>query len=100
MLGLVAGVAVLTEVINNFAATAIAVPAATTLAAALGVDPVPFVVAVALAAGGGYIVPGPPWLTLAVGTAPVRAPDLARGGVWMILLIPPLLAAVCLTIAG
>ena len=100
LLGLVAGVAVLTELVNNFAAVAIAVPAATTLAAALGVDPVAFVVAVTLAAGGGYIVPGPPWLTLAVGTAPARVSDLARGGVWLILMVPALLTAICLAIAG
>lgn len=95
-LGLVAGFAVLTEVVNNFACTAIAVPAAVVLATALGVDPVPFAVAVTLAAGGGYIVPGPPWLALAVGVPDVRPADLARGGVWMVAVVPLLIAAACL----
>ena len=53
LLGLVAGFALLTEVVNNFACTAIAVPAAVVLASAVGADPVPIAVAVTLAAGGG-----------------------------------------------
>lgn len=100
LIGLVAGFALLTEVVNNFACTAIAVPAAVVLANAVGGDPVAFAVAATLASGGGYIVPGPPWLALAVGVPGVRVADLARAGVWMVAIAPVLIAAIALAVAG
>ena len=100
LLGLVAGVTLLTEVVNNFAAMAIAVPAASAVAVALGVDPIPFAVAVTIAASGGFIVPGPPWLTLAVAAPPVAFRDLVRSGVWFLIVTPPLVTAACLLVAG
>ena len=100
LLGLVAGVTLLTEVVNNFAAMAMAVPAASAVAVALGVDPIPFSVAVTIAASGGFIVPGPPWLTLAVATPPVALRDLVRSGVWFLNNTPLLVTVGCLLVAG
>jgi sodium-dependent dicarboxylate transporter 2/3/5 len=100
LLVLVAGAAVLTEFVNNFAAAAIIVPAAAATAAAVGADPVPFAIAVAIAAAGGFVVPGPPWLTLAVGTPPVRLPDLARTGVWLLPAAVLIETAICLMVGA
>jgi sodium-dependent dicarboxylate transporter 2/3/5 len=96
LLALVVGAALLTEVMSNFALTAIAVPAAIVLAAAIGGDPVLFGVGAALAAGGGYIMPGPPWLSMAATTPPVRFADLLRSGIPLNIAAPLLITAACL----
>lgn len=96
LFALVAGAAWLTELMSNFALTAVAVPAALALATALGADPLVFAAGAAIASGAGYMIPGPPWLAMAVTTPPVRAADLLRSGVALIILAPILITAVCL----
>jgi solute carrier family 13 (sodium-dependent dicarboxylate transporter), member 2/3/5 len=91
---LVVGVAVATELLSNFALVAIAVPAATALAGALRIDPVPLVIGATMAAAGGYVVPGPPWLSVAASTPPARARDLARAGPLVLLLTASLISIV------
>ncbi|PVM84803.1 SLC13 family permease [Caulobacter radicis] len=96
LLALVAGAALLTELVNNIAMATITVPAAVALAAAVGADPAPMAIAAVIASLGGFVVPGTPGLAIAVGTPPVRVPDLARAGIWMLLLMPLLIASVAL----
>jgi sodium-dependent dicarboxylate transporter 2/3/5 len=96
LLALVAGAALLTELVNNIAMATITVPAAVALAAAVGADPAPMAIAAVIASLGGFVVPGTPGLAIAVGTPPVRAPDLARAGLWMLLLTPLLIASVAM----
>ncbi len=94
LLALVAGAALLTELVNNIAMATITVPAAVALAAAVGAAPAPMAVAAVIASLGGFVIPGTPGLAIAVGTPPLRVPDLARAGMWMLLLMPLLIASV------
>jgi hypothetical protein len=55
-----------------------------------------FGVGAALAAGGGYIMPGPPWLSMAATTPPVRFADLLRSGIPLNIAAPLLITAACL----
>jgi sodium-dependent dicarboxylate transporter 2/3/5 len=96
LLALAAGAALLTEVVNNIAMATITVPAAVALAAAVGAEPAPMAIAAVIASLGGFVVPGTPGLAIAVGTPPVRVPDLARAGLWMLLLMPLLIAFVAM----
>lgn len=86
----------LTELVNNIALVTIAVPSAIALAAGLGVDPLPFAFVGGVCANLGFIVPGPPWLAIAVSTPPVRIPDLVRAGAPLLILAPLLIAAAAL----
>lgn len=86
----------LTELISNVALITIGVPSAIALAAGLGVDPLPFAFVAAVCANLGFIVPGPPWLAIAVSTPPVRVPDLARAGAPLLILAPVLIAVAAL----
>lgn len=83
----------LTELVNNIALVTIGVPVAIALATGLGVDPVPFAFVAAVCSSLGFIVPGPPWLAIAVSTPPVRVPDLARAGALMLIIAPLVIAA-------
>lgn len=94
LLALVAGAVLLTELVNNVAMVTITVPAAVALAAAVGAAPETMAIAAVIGSLGGFVVPGTPGLAIAVGTAPVRGPDLARAGVWMLVLMPLLITAV------
>jgi sodium-dependent dicarboxylate transporter 2/3/5 len=94
LLALVAGAALLTELVNNIAMVTITVPAAVALAMAVGAEPAPMAIAAAVASLGGFVVPGTPGLAIAAGTPPVRVPDLARAGIWMVILMPLVIAAV------
>lgn len=96
LLALVAGAVLLTELVNNIAMVTIAVPAGIVLASAVGVDPVPFAIAAAIGGLGGFVLPGAPYLAIAVATPPVRVPDLVRAGLWLMLLAPMLITAVVL----
>lgn len=96
LLALVAGAVLLTELVNNVAMVTITIPVSIALASAVGADPIPFAIAGAIGGLGGFVLPGAPYLAVAAGTPPVRIADLARAGVWLMLLTPFLITSVAL----
>ncbi len=74
----------LTEVMSNQAAAVLLVPVVMSAAAALGADPRPFVVAVALGASLSFLTPvGYQTNTLVYGPGQYKFTDYARVGVWL-----------------
>ena len=73
-----------TELISNTAMTNIMVPVVIPMATRLGLDPVPVVICVTLAASFAFMLPvSTPPNALAYGTGLVRMPTMIRFGAWM-----------------
>lgn len=92
------GVLMLTELTSNTATAATFLPIVAAMALAFGQNPLLFLIPVALAANCSYMMPvGTPPNAIAFGSGQVTLPQMAKAGMWMnVLLVPIILGLVLL----
>lgn len=91
------GILMLTELTSNTATAATFLPVMAALAISLGQNPLLFLVPAALAANCSYMMPvGTPPNAIVFGSGNITLPQMARAGLWLNLLLVPLLLTVVL----
>jgi len=84
LLGVVAFVVFLTELVSNTASAALLLPVFLPVAAAMGLPPAPVAVAIAVAASCAFMLPvATPPNAIVFGTGLVRMPDMMKAGLWL-----------------
>ncbi|MDH4229336.1 MAG: SLC13 family permease [Nitrospirota bacterium] len=90
----------LTEVMSNTALTTLLMPVLGALAVSLGYNPLLFMFAATLCASCAFMLPvATPPNAIVFGSGLVTAPQMARAGIWLNLLAPPLILAVVYLLA-
>lgn len=86
------GILLLTELTSNTATAATFLPITASVAIGMGENPLLFAIPAALAASCSYMLPvGTPPNAIVFGSGLVRLPQMARAGIWLNLLLVPIL---------
>jgi sodium-dependent dicarboxylate transporter 2/3/5 len=94
------GILFLTELTSNTATAATFLPIVAAVAVSLGQPPLLFLIPTALAANCSYMMPvGTPPNAIAFGSGLVHLPQMARAGVWINLLLVPVIVGLVLLLA-
>jgi len=89
------GILLLTEMTSNTATAATFLPVVAAVAVQLGLNPLLLLVPTALAANCAYMMPvGTPPNAIVYGSGRIALPDMVRAGVWLNLLLIPIIVAV------
>lgn len=91
------GILLLTELTSNTATAATFLPIAGAIAVSLGQNPLLFLVPTALAANCSYMMPvGTPPNAIVFGSGQITLPQMARAGLWLNLLLVPIIVGLLL----
>lgn len=91
------GILMLTELTSNTATAATFLPIAAALALSLGENPLLFLIPTALAANCSYMLPvGTPPNAIVFGSGHVTLPQMARAGMWLNILLVPIIVGLVL----
>lgn len=86
------GILLLTELTSNTATAATFLPIAASVGLSMGQNPLLFLIPTALAANCSYMLPvGTPPNAIVFGSGQIRLPDMAKAGLWMNLLLVPII---------
>jgi sodium-dependent dicarboxylate transporter 2/3/5 len=93
------GILMLTELTSNTATAATFLPIAAAIALSLGQNPLLFLIPTALAANCSYMLPvGTPPNAIVFGSGHITLPQMARAGMWLNLLLVPIIIGLVLLI--
>lgn len=93
------GILMLTELTSNTATAATFLPIAAAIALSLGQNPLLFLIPTALAANCSYMLPvGTPPNAIVFGSGRVTLPQMARAGMWLNVLLVPLIVGLVLLV--